>query len=888
MNAATAALRTINHVPAMLAYWGADERCLFANAAYYDWFGRSPDEMIGISLASLLGPVYEQNLPHIRGALTGAPQEFERFYITPDGRRRHSNAVYTPDVVDGVVVGFTALVTDVTTAHEREAELRRTTEILNRTGELAKVGGAELVVATGAVFWTTEMCRMLDVDPGNIPPADRWVDFFEPAGLPAYLAASERMQTMGTPVDLEMPMRTAKGNRLWARIRASVVVEDGVVTRLVSAHQDITERKAAEQALRESEELRVGVLDSVEDHVAVLDEHGVVVAVNRAWRRFGEQNGALSSGSAGMNYLGVLDRAAMRDDGDEAREAAIGIRGVLAGSLASYSIEYPFHSPLEQRWFQARVVPYVGARRGVVVAHRNVTVQRAEDEARRLSDAALKAVSQGVVIADAAQRVVWINDAFTAITGYVAADIVGKTMKRLQGASTDPATVRAINAALRDGVEFSGEIQNYRRDGSPFWNDLTISPVRDRLHQTPHYAGVVRDVSARHDAESERTRLQHQLQQAQKLETVGRLAGGVAHDFNNMLSVILGHVDLTLLEVHDETLREDLLQIKTAAQRSANITGQLLAFARQQVIAPTALDLNDVMAHALKLLGRLIGENVRLTWRPAGELWLIHMDPSQVDQIITNLCVNARDAISDVGSVVLQTENCVVDEQFAALHVGAAVGEYVRLTVRDDGHGMAEETLSHLFEPFFTTKTSGKGTGLGLATVYGAVQQNGGFITVTSAPGAGTTFGVYLPRYVGAPAVASVDARSSADARGNETILVVEDEAAILRLNTRVLERCGYRVLAASDPLVALRLASEYSGTIHLLLTDVVMPTMNGLHLATALRAARPSLACIFTSGYTADVMAARGVLEDGVHFLPKPCSPLVMARKLRDVLDSA
>ena len=888
MDAENAALRTINHVPAMLGYWGVDELCRFANPALSAWFDCSPAEMIGVSMASVLGHDYTLNDPYIRNVLAGERQEFERDIVSFDGRLRHTHVVYTPDIVDGAVVGFVELVTDVTSAQAREAALYRTTDILNRLGGLAKVGGAELVLATGEVFWTAEMCRILEVEPDEIPAADRWVDFFEADALDVYLTAGKAMRSTGTPVDLETPMITAKGSRIWVHIQASAVVEDGVVTKLVTAHQDITARKAMEHALRESEAFNAGVIDSVEQHLAVIDEHGVVIAVNRAWQRYGAQNGALTINSVGQDYLGVLDRAALRDDGDDARQAAIGIRGVLVGSRASYSLDYPCHSPNQQRWFRQRVVPNLATRRGAVVTHRDITAQRADDEARRLSDAALKAVSQGVVIADAAHRVVWVNDAFAAATGYVAADVLGKTLQDLQGPSTDPATVSAICAALRDGAEFSGEIQSHRRDGSPFWNDLTISPVRDGLQRLTHFALVVRDVSARHASASERARLEQQLQQAQKLETVGRLAGGVAHDFNNMLSVILGYVDLTLLEQHDERLRDDLQQIRTAAQRSANITGQLLAFARKQVIAPTPLDLSEVVTNAVKLLARLIGEDVRLTWMPAEDLWLIHMDPSQVDQIITNLCVNARDAIADVGNVVLQAENCVVDARFAAQHVGAALGDYVRLTVRDDGHGMDDETLSHIFEPFFTTKSNGRGTGLGLATVYGVAQQNGGFITVSSVVGAGTTFEVYLPRYVGAPAAASLDASTSVDARGDETILVVEDEPAILRLTTRVLERHGYHVLSASDPLEALHVAAAHPGTIHLLLTDVIMPTMNGRDLETALRATRPSLACIFTSGYTADVIAARGVVDAGVHFLHKPCLPALMARAVRDVLDGA
>ncbi len=338
--AAAAALRTINAVPAMLAYWSASERCVFANAAYRAWFGQDPDELIGRSMQELLGPLYELNLPYIRGVLAGQPQQFDREITMPDGQLRHSFATYTPDVVDGVVVGFTALVTDVTQARMREETLRRTTELLDRTGELAKVGGAELDLRTGQVFWSKEMGRILEVDPDYVPSPDRWGDFFEPEALPAFLAVREGLRATGTPIDFETPMITAKGRRIWVRIQASSVVENGTVVKLISAHKDITDRRKSEDALRASEAFATGVLNSISDQVAVVDSQGIITAVNQAWRRFAEENGApqLAAESVGSDYLRVLDNGVLRADGDEARDAALGLRAVLAGTLDSYSL----------------------------------------------------------------------------------------------------------------------------------------------------------------------------------------------------------------------------------------------------------------------------------------------------------------------------------------------------------------------------------------------------------------------------------------------------------------------------------------------------------------------------------------------------------------------
>ncbi len=398
---------------------------------------------------------------------------------------------------------------------------------------------------------------------------------------------------------------------------------------------------------------------------------------------------------------------------------------------------------------------------------------------------------------------------------------------------------------------------------------------------------IFQDITERKQAEEERARLQIQLNQAQKMESVGRLAGGVAHDFNNMLGVILGHTELAMGQVDPaQPLYADLEAIQKAADRSADLTRQLLAFARKQTATPEVLDLNATIEGMLKMLQRLIGEDMDLKWLSAANLWPTRVDPSQIDQILANLCLNARDAVADVGKITIETGNCTFDADYCAVHLGFKPGEYVRISVSDNGCGMDKETQEHVFEPFFTTKELGRGTGLGLATVYGIVRQNDGFINIYSEPGQGSTFSIYLPRYAGtvgqrpeAPPVKPIS-------RGSETILLVEDELAILNMTKMMLEHLGYTVLTASSPGEAIRLAQEQADRIHLVMTDVVMPEMNGRDLAKRLLMHSPNLKRLFMSGYTADVIAHHGVLDDGVLFIQKPFTLKDLGAKIREALE--
>jgi len=395
------------------------------------------------------------------------------------------------------------------------------------------------------------------------------------------------------------------------------------------------------------------------------------------------------------------------------------------------------------------------------------------------------------------------------------------------------------------------------------------------------------DITDLKKAQKEREKLQGQLYQSQKLEAIGTLAGGVAHDFNNMLGAIMGHTELAMNETDDEApIREDLESILETAQRSTDLTRQLLAFARKQTIQPVAFELNESIEALLKMIRRLIGENIELAWLPGAAPCTIMMDPSQFDQLLINLCVNSKDAISDIGRIAIETDTVIFDEDYCETHVDCIPGEYALIAVSDNGCGMDKKTLDHIFEPFFTTKGEGRGTGMGLATVYGVVRQNEGFITVYSEPGEGTTFRIYLPHHAEeAVSKRSEQVEEIPNSRG-ETILIVEDDPTLLKMSTKMLNRLGYSVISSDSPKEAIRTVEEKSAEINLVITDVIMPEMNGRDLADRIQTIQPDMKYLFMSGYTSDVIAHQGVLEKGVNFLQKPFSLKELAAKIRAVLD--
>lgn len=510
------------------------------------------------------------------------------------------------------------------------------------------------------------------------------------------------------------------------------------------------------------------------------------------------------------------------------------------------------------------------------------------EEACQFNEQVIQCAKDGIVVYDLdLQYKVW-NQAMEKLTGVKASEVIGQNPFHKFPFLIETGLQEKLQKALQgDSLSIIEFPFKNPKTGQSGWVSDTNAPLRNSNGEIIGVIGVVRDITAQKHAEETHRKLQYQLMQSQKMESVGRLAGGVAHDFNNMLSVILGYGDLLLAKIGtDDPLYNDIQQIMKAGNKSVELIRQLLTFARKQTISPKIMNLNTTVQGTLKMLQRLIGEDIELVWKPAKNICLVKMDPAQIDQILANLCVNARDAISDIGKITIETSNVnFQNTDFIADELRP--GRYVMLAVSDNGAGMDLETQAKIFEPFFTTKKRGEGTGLGLSTVYGIVKQNGGMIYVYSELGIGTQFKIYLPCHLEAGTEGEQEIHFREIKNGTETILLVEDEKSLLEMTKRFLQRLGYTVLAANTPLAALKLAEEHSREIHLLLTDVIMPEMNGRDLKTKISSLLPNVKCLFMSGYTADVIACHGVLEDSIYFLQKPFTIHSLSVKLREVLEA-
>ena len=655
---------------------------------------------------------------------------------------------------------------------------------------------------------------------------------------------------------------------------------------LIGVITDITERKLTEDALTKSEKMLMTIFETEPECVKVLDENANLIMMNRA----------------GLDMIQV-------DSLDEVRGQCICpmvtseyqaafmelTRRVFQGGSGTLLFEMVGKKG-RRSWLETHAVPLRNEKNEITAllgVTRDVTEHKRSEEELREKEGKYRllfeSANDGIFIQDES-GFTDCNQKGADMYGLTKKEIIGRSPgefapeRQPDGRLSSEVSSEKIRAAL-NGIPQVFEWQPMRADGSLF--DVEITMSRLELGGKMYLQAIVRDITGRKRAKEEQEKLQAQLYQSQKMESVGRLAGGVAHDFNNMLTAILGYTEMALTDCDpSDKLHTYLRTIEESALRSADLVRQLLAFARKQTVAPKMLDLNDTVAGLLKMLRRLMGEDIDFAWMPGSGLWPVKIDPSQIGQLLANLCVNARDAIAGVGKISISTENKVFDDDYCAVNPGCVPGDYVMLSVSDNGCGMSKEVIDHLFEPFFTTKEAGKGTGLGLATVYGIVKQNEGVINVYSEPGKGSTFRIYLPRCVG-EAVGPAAAGTAETPKGHgETVLVVEDEASILSMSREMLEALGYRVLTAGTPGDAIRQVEAHAGEIQLLITDVVMPEMNGLDLAKLLSEINPGLKCLFSSGYTADVIVHRGILDEGVHFLQKPFSRQHLATKVREALE--
>lgn len=511
--------------------------------------------------------------------------------------------------------------------------------------------------------------------------------------------------------------------------------------------------------------------------------------------------------------------------------------------------------------------------------------KRRAEELVYLRERAIEASNQGMMIVDAisAERpVIFVNPAISEITGYTADELLGRTWTCFEGPSTNPAVVTRLIDAFRAGRSCSADLVCYHKDGTEVPAEISISPIRDALSgKVSHYVGILTNAT-------ERTQLFEQFLQSQKMEAVGRLASGVAHDFNNLLTGMLGYSDLILSRLlKDDPLYSDVIEIRRGAERAAALTHQLLTFSRKQVIAPRILDLNQVVLNLERMLRRLIGENIHLVTKLDPHAMAIQADPGQIEQVILNISVNARDAMSAGGTITISTRKTSSEAVSRRVGKSLSLATYTQLSISDTGCGMDEQVRQRIFEPFFTTKQEGRGTGLGLSTVYGVLKQSGGEIALDTAVGKGTTFDLYFPSVANHTGREESGESAVPNSSGTESILLVEDDSMLRQLCERILRKQGYAVQTAKDGVDALDWLNRQSDvSIDLLVTDVVMPRLNGRRLAETLHQSRPALKVLYISGYTDDSSLIRDLAANESHFLQKPFSPNALCQRVRVVLD--
>ncbi len=659
-------------------------------------------------------------------------------------------------------------------------------------------------------------------------------------------------------------------------INASLIPYEGEEL-ILEVVRDITDRKEAEEALRASEHRFRSFVENANDIVYAVRPDGHFTYVSPNWQTFMGEPASRAVGRHFADYVHPEDAHLCEEFLDR----------VLRTGRSQSSVEYRVRrADGHVRWHVStgstlrdeadQTVSYIGIARDVTEEKR---AQEAMRESEQRFRGVFEAASVGIALVRPDGRFLRVNRAFGRIVGRSEGELSGGNVHDLAlwPDDGDPEGIARVLAGWSDAEQAQRPVA--RPDGAEAWVSIHASVLRGPDDEPRCAILVLND-------QTENRRLQSELLQAQKMEAVGRLAGGVAHDFNNMLQTILGYPDMLLARTDDaDDLAEDLEEIRRAAQRSAELTRQLLAFARKQTINPVLLDLNDTVSGMLRMLHRLIGEDIELLWKPRSDGY-VRMDPVQVDQILANLVVNARDAITGGGRIVIETDSVEVGPEDLEAHPDSQPGPYVLLSVSDNGRGMDAQTLAQVFEPFFTTKPTDQGTGLGLATVYGIVKQNGGFLHVESQPSAGTVFRAYLPRQQ-APRPRTDEPAAPQAQPGSETVLIVEDDQAILQLGKQLLTNLGYTVLAAATPQQALDIAGRQGDEIDLLLTDVVMPQMSGRDLWARIRRDHPQLPCLYMSGYTADVIAHKGVLDKGVRFLQKPFTALELGEKIRQTLDA-
>lgn len=856
--------------------------------------------------------------------------------LTKEGKKGWvDNRKYPIRNENGDIIGLYGIARDITALKRSEQELLLNGKRLEEAQRMACIGSWDLDLLNNKLTWSEEIFRIFEIDREQFEPSyTAFLASIHPEDRDAVNEAYRQSLVTREPYRITHRLRMPDG-----RIKhvleqcATHYSPDGKSLRSVGTVQDITERTIAENRLVESKSLLRGIIESTTDFIWSVDP------VSFGLCSFNKSLSEYFLNRRGIRLQNGMCPEHLFPAGEMVQKWHDYYNRAL--NQGPYAVEYHTYAGTNILELNFNLLKKENEVFGISVFGKDITERKRANtmlaQSLRLTTLLAELATQflNVTTPDLGQE---ISDAQRSICELLHFDISAVFQPLPKGApgyrltyvyrnhdGPAPPDILLLQESfpwceqqVRSGktvvvnsmndlpAEAACDKESWNRygikssliiplidKGSRILGTISFAIVREekvwaeelvkQLHLAAH---LIANALSRKNAEEEKVKLETQLHQAQKMESIGNLAGGVAHDFNNKLTVILGYAELADTASDADILRSYIAEIRTAAEQSADLTRQLLAFARKQTIAPRVLDLNEVLSGMLKMLQRLIGEGIYLNFHPAPNLWKVELDPSQIDQILANLCVNARDSITDIGTIIIETGNIVIDEEYCSQNAGLVAGEYVRLTVSDDGCGMDKETVAQIFEPFFTTKGPGEGTGLGLATVYGIVRQNKGCIQVYSEPGTGTIFTIYLPRYTGTTEKTGIQEVATPAERGRETVLLVEDEPAILKITTIILEKQGYTVVAANSPGEAIRRAGEHTHDINVLITDIVMPGMNGRDLAERVRSLYPQLKCLYMSGYTANVIAHHGVLDTGLHFIQKPYTMNALAAKLREVLD--
>ena len=787
-----------------------------------------------------------------------------------------TNLLDDPDV--GAIVGTFR---DVTARTVAGADLHDSRNDLEEAQAIAHLGSWSAGAAPDAEITCSKECyRIFGVPVGTVLTKAFFYASVHPEDRAHVAKALPHAVSTGEPSEAEFRLRRADGELRWVVARMLPDLSTpGPPTRVFGTILDVTEHHLAGEALRASEERYRRIVENTAEGVWMYDAQHVTTAMNA---RMAEMLGCTVADAIGRPILAFFAESGPVSFNPRTEDRPRGVsdrsdswlRRTDGTSLLCSIQANPLFDPQ-------------GRFEGVLALVSDVSAQRRTEETRARLAAIVESSEDAIIGANTDGTITSWNRGAEAIYQYRADEIVGRSAFLLVPEDQLPGERIALDRIAAGQAVGVYSCARRRKDGSLVEVALTSTTIRDATGTVIGVARIARDLTARRKVEVELKRTEDQLRQAQKMEAVGRLAGGIAHDFNNLLSVILSYAQLALEDLEPgNPLRDDMIQIDQAGNQAASLTRQLLAFSRQQVLQPIVVDLNTIVLPMERMLRRTLGEDVALTFHAAQAVGSVVADPSQIEQVLMNLAVNARDAMPEGGNLTIETADVRIDEGRVGDRSGVVPGDYVMIAVTDSGVGMDAATCARIFEPFFTTKPVGKGTGLGLSTVFGIVHQSGGYVGVYSELGHGTTFKIYLPRTDRVAAAAETEPGSHV-LRGSETILIVEDDAQVRAVACTILRRNGYNVLETSNGGEAFLVSKDFPATIDLLLTDVVMPRMSGRKLAEELALQRPRMKVLFASGYTDDAIVHHGVLNSGVAFLQKPFTPDALLRKVRDALSA-